>query len=110
MTRWVRHLLAVDVEVEPFTEARDVNFTWYAGLDAEGTKIGDALWNGEPLDDAVHRRIVGLYRLIFRDPSGVKQALREQPVYLILAVGDDMVIRFKPQNLVTGLPIEHVKA
>jgi hypothetical protein len=110
IVRWIRHLLAIDVEVEPFSEARDVNFTWYAGLDAEGTKIGDALWKGDALDEAVLRRIVGLYRLTFRDPSDVKEAQREQPVYLILAAGADMVLRFKPQNLVTGLPIEHVKA
>jgi uncharacterized protein DUF6352 len=110
MVRWIRHLLAIDVDVEPFTEARDINLTWYAGLDAEGTRIGDALWKGEALDEAVLRRIVGLYRLNFRDPSDVKEAQREQPVYLILAAGADMVLRFKPQNLVTGLPIEHVKA
>src|SRR5215213_1272726 len=46
MTRWIRHLLAIDVDMEPFTEVRDADFTWYAGLDAEGTRIGDALWNG----------------------------------------------------------------
>jgi hypothetical protein len=36
--------------------------------------------------------------------------LRGQPVYLILASGSDKVLRFKPQNLVTGLPLEQVKA
>ncbi|MCX7312912.1 MAG: DUF6352 family protein [Hyphomicrobiales bacterium] len=110
MARWVRHLLSVDVDVEPFTEATNANFTWYAGLDAEGTKIGDALWNGEELSDALRNRIVGLYRLTFHDSSGVMDALRGEPVYLILAVGEDKVVRFKPQNLLTGLPIEAMKA
>ena len=57
--RWVAHLLAVEVEVEPLIEVRDVDLTWYVGLDAEGTRIGDALWNGEELDEAArgaHRR------------------------------------------------------
>src|SRR5688572_9606653 len=57
--RWVAHLLAVDVTIEPFTEVRDANLSWYAGLDAEGTRIGDALWNGEELDDATRGRVVG---------------------------------------------------
>jgi hypothetical protein len=110
MTRWVRHLLAIDVEIEPFTEAKNAAFTWYAGLDTEGTRIGDKLWKGEELDDTLSNRIVGLYRLTFRDPAHVMEKVRDQPVYLILAMGPDMVLRFKPQNLVTGLPLELVKA
>ena len=52
IARWIEHLLAVEVEVEPLTEMRDVNLAWYVGLDADGTRIGDALWNGEELDEA----------------------------------------------------------
>ena len=32
---WVAHLLAVDVNIEPLVELRDVTLTWYVGLDAE---------------------------------------------------------------------------
>jgi len=49
--RWVRHLLAVDVKIDPVTELRDVNLTWYVGLDADATRIGDALWRGDELDE-----------------------------------------------------------
>ena len=52
MRRWIAHLLGVEVEIEPLTEMRDATLTWYVGLDAEGTRIGDALWNGEELDEA----------------------------------------------------------
>ena len=69
IARWVGHLLAVEVAVEPLTEMREANFTWYVGLDAEGTRIGDALWNGEELDEAAQARVVGLFRLTFRDPT-----------------------------------------
>ena len=41
--RWVGHLLAVDVQVEPLTEMREAKLSWYVGLDADGTRIGDAL-------------------------------------------------------------------
>src|SRR6185295_2003045 len=65
--RWIAHLLAVEAAIEPLTEAREVNLAWYVGLDAQGTAIGDALWNGEEIDEATQSRIVGLYRLAFRD-------------------------------------------
>jgi hypothetical protein len=110
MTRWIRHLLAIDVEIEPFTEARNAALTWYAGLDSEGTRIGDKLWKGEELDETLSNRIIGLYRLTFRDSSDVLDKVKDQPVYLILAMGADMVLRFKPQNLVTGLPLALVQA
>ncbi len=110
MERWIVHLLGIEVEIEPFTEVRDATFTWYVGLDADGTKIGDALWNGEELDEHRKASVVGLYRLTFRDPAIVVERARGEPVYLILATGADKVLRFKPQNLVTGLPVKHFEA
>jgi hypothetical protein len=110
MARWVRHLLSIDASIEPFVEERDANLAWYVGLNAEGTRIGDALWNGEALDDATRGGIVGLYRLTFADPSVVLDKVRGEAVYLILAMGADKVLRFKPQNLITGLPIRQLEA
>lgn len=110
IARWVRHLLAVEVDVEPFAEVRDATLSWYVGLDAEGTHIGNALWNGEAIDEAARARVVGLFRLQFRDPGMVVERVRGEPVYLILAMDRDKVLRMKPQNLVTGLPIGHLEA
>jgi hypothetical protein len=107
--RWVKHLLALDVTVEPLTEARNVNLEWYVGLDAQGTQIGDALWNSEALDDVARSRIVGLYRLTIRDPSPVLDKARGEPIYLIMAMTPDGLLRMKPQNLVTGLPVRHLE-
>jgi hypothetical protein len=109
IARWVKHLLALDVDVEPLIEANDVNLTWYVGLDAEATKIGDDLWNGEELDDAAHRRIIGLYRLTFSDQGPVLEKAKGEPIYLIMAMTPDGMLRMKPQNLVTGLPIRHLE-
>ena len=69
IARFVRHMLGVEVEVEPIVEASDVRLAWYVGLDAEGTRIGDLLWNGEELDDATAGSVVALFRLRFRDPA-----------------------------------------
>src|SRR5262249_56520060 len=67
IARWIAHLLSIDVAIEPLIEAADVNLTWYVGLDAEATRIGDTLWRGEEFDRAARERIVGLYRLTLRD-------------------------------------------
>lgn len=107
--RSVAHLLAVEATVEPLTEMRDVTLTWYVGLDAEATRIGDALWNGEDLDEATRARLVGLYRLDFADPGDVIEKVRGEPVYLLTAMSADKVLRLKPQNLVTGLPVRHLE-
>jgi hypothetical protein len=108
--QWIAHLLSVEVEIESLTEATDVNLTWYVGLDAEATGIGDALWTGEELDQAARERIIGLYRLTFRNPGVVLDKAKGEPIYLILAMTPDRMLRMKPQNLVTGLPIAHLEA
>ena len=68
------------------------------------------MWNGEELDDATAARVVGLFRLTFADPHVVTEKLRGDPVYLILAMTPDKLLRLKPQNLVAGLPIRHLEA
>ena len=83
---WVAHLLSVEVEVEPLIEMHDVSFDWYVGLDAEGTRIGNNLWNGEGLDETSRSNVVGLYRLAFKDPGMVIEKIKGDAVYLILAM------------------------
>jgi hypothetical protein len=110
MRRWIAHVLGVEVNIEPLTEMHEVNFAWYVGLDAEATRIGDLLWNGEDIDETTMSQVVGLFQLTFRDPSIVLDKVKGEPVYLILAMTADKLIRMKPQNLVTGLPIRHLEA
>ena len=92
MRRWIAHLLGVEVAIEPLTELREAKFTWYVGLDTDGSRIGDALWNGDELDEATAGRVVGLFRLTFRDPAIVIEKVRGEPVYLILAMSDDKLL------------------
>lgn len=103
--RWIAHVMGIEVAVEPLTEMRDVDLRWYVGLDAEGTRIGNAVWTGEELGEARTSQIVGLFRLTFRDPHIVLEKVGNEPVYLILAMSQDKLIRMKPQNLIAGLPI-----
>jgi hypothetical protein len=76
---WIDHLLAVEVIVVPLIEATSVDLVWYVGLDAEATAIGNTLWNGDELDTAARERIVGLYRLEFRNPDLVLDKARGSP-------------------------------
>jgi hypothetical protein len=108
--QWIAHLLSVEVEIESLIEATDVNLTWYVGLDAEATRIGDALWTGEEVDLAAQERIIGLYRLTFHNPEVILDKAKGEPIYLLLAMTAERMLRMKPQNLVTGLPIAHREA
>ncbi len=110
MTRWISHLLGIDVTIEPLTELRDVKLAWYVGLDSEATKIGDRLWHGEALDDRTAGRVLALFRLTFADAALVTDAVGREPVHLILAMTSDQGLRIKPQNLLSGLPIKHLEA
>jgi hypothetical protein len=104
-TRWLSHLLAVEVAIEPLRELQGETLSWYIGLDSDATGIGDAIWNGGEFDDAMRARLIGLYRLTFRNPSDMVAKVRGEPVYLLAAMTADGMLRLKPQNLVTGLPI-----
>jgi len=110
LQRFIAHIHGVEVTIEPLKEMRDINLVWYVGLDADGTRIGDLLWNGEDFDEAMRSRVVGLFSLRFRDPSVGIDRIKGEPVYLIMAMTADKLIRMKPQNLVTGLPIKHLEA
>jgi hypothetical protein len=110
IVRWVSHLVTIEVAVEPISDARGIDLAWYVGLDAQGTSIGDALWNEGELDATTLARIVGLYRLTLRDTDVALERARGEPIYLIMAMTPDGAMRMKPQNLLTGLPIRHLEA
>jgi hypothetical protein len=103
--RWIGHLLGIAVKVETVASIEDRDWRWFIGLDSEGTRIGNALWNGEAPDGHAAERIVALMRMEIEDTRLVDARVGDKPVYLILAAGADKVVRLKPQNLVAGLPL-----
>ncbi|MCG5486544.1 MAG: hypothetical protein KK482_22995 [Sinorhizobium meliloti] len=105
MEAWIRHLVAVTVTIEPVERIEDDNWAWFVGLDAEATRIGNALWRGEDLDPETAERIVALFRLRFSDIGEVRPQVGAQPIWLIMAMTPDRMIRMKPQNLIAGLPL-----
>jgi hypothetical protein len=110
VTRWLAHLLGIEASIEPLTELRDAKLSWYVGLDTDATEIGDRLWHGEALDEETNGRVLGIYRLTFADPALMLEEVGREPVYLIMAMSPQKLVRLKPQNLLTGLPIRHLEA
>jgi hypothetical protein len=105
MEVWVSHLLHVDIRVEPVERIEDRDWRWFVGLDAEGTRIGNALWNGEPVDEETAARVLALFRLVLPKDAPVEPRVAGHPVYGLLAMTPDKSVRLKPQNLVVGLPL-----
>ena len=99
--RFIRHLLGHAVTVAPMIAADDVEMRWYVGLDTAGSAVGNAVWKGE----APAATLVGLFALTFDGTEGVLPGVGDCPVYLLVGLDGSNVIRFKPQNLVTGLPL-----
>jgi hypothetical protein len=110
VVHWISHLLAIDVVVEPLAELNNEPWSWYVGLDSEATRIGDFIWNGNDLDDATRAKLVGLFRLTFLDPANMIEKVRGEPIYLLAAATADDILRLKPQNLLTGLPVRRAEA
>jgi hypothetical protein len=105
MTIWIRHLLGVEVTIKAVARMDEENWAWFVGLDSEATRIGNALWRQEEIEPEWLERIIGLFRLEFIQPLDALPMIDGRPVWLILAMTEDRLVRMKPQNLITGLPL-----
>ena len=102
---WIAHFQAVAVSVHPVRAIEEEHWAWHIGLDAESTAILNELWRGDEVEAGRMRRILALFRLEFPDPNAVRAEVAGRPVYLAIAANDDDVVRLKPQNLLTNLPL-----
>ncbi|MDO5529478.1 MAG: DUF6352 family protein [Paracoccus sp. (in: a-proteobacteria)] len=99
---FLRQLAGFACRIEPLTETGQVPMRWFAGLNAEGSAIGNALWHGDPAPAS----LIGIFALS-PAPGAVNPALEARlagaPVWLLLGLSGDREIRLKPQNLVEAL-------
>lgn len=102
---FVHHLLNAAVTVTPLDRLEDPDWRWFVGLDAEATRIGNALWRGEGVDAPTRERLLAVFSLAFAEGTPVEAAVAERPVYLLLAMAPDKSLHLKPHNLVVGLPL-----
>ncbi len=102
---WVAHFLRLDVRIEPRPKIEDADWRWHIGLDAEASKLLNALYEGKtlPFDDAA--RILGLFRMRVPEQARLLERVRGAPIYLGVAMTSGKRLRIKPQNLLANLPL-----
>ena len=102
---WIRHFLDLTVRVQPVQSIKDERWSWHIGLDAEATRILNALYQAENLDEKELFRIVALFRLDIDDQNTLIEIMQGKPVWMGLAMDGSNRIRMKPQNLLINLPL-----
>ena len=105
LERWVFHFFKADVTILPMSEISDDKWVWHIGLDAEATQILNELYNGETLDEITRKRLLALFKLEFEDQELMRPDISGRPIYLGMAMDEDNLLRLKPQNLLTNLPL-----
>lgn len=102
---WVRRFLAVEISIQPVQRISDERWVWHLGLDAEGSRLLNDLYEGREVGEARLARLLSLFRLEFRNPSEMRSDIAGRPVYLALAMDENGELRLKPQNLLVNLPL-----
>ncbi|MGH8642399.1 MAG: DUF6352 family protein [Burkholderiales bacterium] len=105
LERWIAHFHGVRTAVKPVREIPDDDWVWHVGLDAEATAMLNEIYNGKEVAEERMKRVIGLFRVEFRDPIVLRPEVKGAPVFLGLAMTDDGALRVKPQNLLMNLPL-----
>ena len=101
--KWIFHFLSIEVSVQPMQKIEDDKWSWHLGLDSDATSILNDLYDGADVSEDRLKQILCLFQLEAKD--GFKESMQGKPVYVGLAMGQKSIIKFKPQNLLTNLPL-----
>ena len=63
-------------------------------------------YEGKELNDARLKQILCLFQLETKE--GFNEEMKNKPVYIGLSMDQKSIIRFKPQNLLTNLPLANL--
>ena len=102
---WIEHFLSVKVQIKPVRKIDEPRWAWHIGLDAESTAILNELWAGSEIEQGRMRNILAIFALQFDEPAAMRADIAGRTVYLALACEEGGVVRMKPQNLLTNLPL-----
>ena len=105
LERWIAHFHGVRTVVRSVGEIPDEEWAWHVGLDAEATDMLNEIYNGGEVEEERMKRVVGLFRIEFRDPIVLRPELAGKPVFAGMAMSPDGTLRMKPQNLLVNLPL-----
>jgi len=102
---WVLHFLGTRVQVKPVRKIDEHPWAWHVGLDAESTAILNDLWSGKEIEHGRMRNILAILALQFEEPAAMRADIAGRTIYLALSCEEEGVVRMKPQNLLTNLPL-----
>ncbi|MCV6596865.1 MAG: DUF6352 family protein [Mangrovicoccus sp.] len=105
MSRWITHFLGLETRIQAMGSIRDQAWSWHIGCDGAASQILNQLYHDGDLPEEDLYRLIGLYRLEFEGPAPVIETMAGKPIYLGCAMDAQGVFRFKPQNLLTNLPL-----
>ena len=105
LERWIMHLSGVSVSVSSVPRIEEARWAWHIGLDAQSTALLNDLWRREEPGPDRLERLLALFRLDFSEAGEMRADIAGRPVYLALSMDEDGVVRMKPQNLLTNLPL-----
>ena len=102
---WVAHFFSIRISVKPVRKIEEPRWAWHVGLDAESTAILNDLWAGNEVEQGRMRNVLALFALNFDAPAAMRPDIAGRTVYLGLSCDANQVVRMKPQNLLTNLPL-----
>ncbi|HKA41419.1 MAG TPA: DUF6352 family protein [Burkholderiales bacterium] len=105
LERWIAHFHGVRATVAAIREIPDDEWIWHVGLDVEASAMLNEIYSGGEVAEDRMKRIIGLFRMDFRDPIVLRPEMAGAPVFLGLAMAADGTVRMKPQNLLNNLPL-----
>ena len=95
----------VEVSIQPIKKINDDRWVWHIGLDKDATQLLNDLYQDKAIKEERLSNLLSLFRLEFKNPSLMHSSIAGRPIYLGLCRQDDGLLRFKPQNLLTNLPL-----
>lgn len=105
LERWIRHFFQLDLAIEPLREIQEERWVWHVGLDAQSTALLNDLWQGAEVEPGRLRQLLALFRLDLAETAVIRPDVAGRPIYLALGMDEQNVVRLKPQNLLTNLPL-----
>ncbi len=106
LEKWVKHFHGATVQVQPLQTTATGDWSWHLGLDAEGTAMLNDLHHGIALPPDRQRRLLSFFRMDFAEPRTLRAELAGQAIHMACAMDTVSVLRLKPQNLLTNLPLQ----
>ena len=103
--KWIYHFLMINVSVSPLQKIEDEKWSWHIGLDTESSNILNKLYNGNEMSESELKQILCLFKL--ESEEGFIKEMQNKPVYLALSMNNDSIVKCKPQNLLTNLPLSN---